>query len=115
FHADAALGIDRAGELNAIDHFEQAVPSVPVRRIFVWFAVSVVFSAIAISNVAKALAPAPLTRASDALRGSVESVISVDTNGLIDATEKFDVASGLAAVIVLSLALYVISALPITS
>ena len=115
FHADAALGIDRAGELNAIDHFEQAVPSVPVRRIFVWFAVSVVFSAIAISNVATALAPAPLTRASDALRGSIESIISVDTNGLIEATEKFDVASGLAAVIVISLAFYVISALPITS
>ena len=60
----------------------------PVRRIFVWFAVSVVFSAIAISNVAKALAPEPLTRASDALRGSIESIISVDTNGLIDATEQ---------------------------
>jgi uncharacterized RDD family membrane protein YckC len=115
FHADAALGIDRAGELNAIGHFEQAVPSVPVRRIFVWFAVSVVFSAIAISNVATALAPAPLTRASSALRGSVESIISVDTNGLIDASARFDVASGLAAVIVVSLAFYVISALPITS
>jgi uncharacterized RDD family membrane protein YckC len=115
FHADAALGIDRAGELNAIEHFEQAVPSVPVRRIFVWFAVSVVLSAIAISNVATALAPEPLTRASAALRGSIESIISVDTNGLINATEKFDVASGVAAVIVISLALYVISALPITS
>jgi uncharacterized RDD family membrane protein YckC len=115
FHADAALGVDRAGELNAIEHFEQAVPSVPVRRIFVWFAVSVVFSAIAISNVAHALAPGPLSRASAALRGSVESILSVDTNGLINATEKFDVASGVAAVIVMSLALYVISALPITS
>ena len=29
FHADAALGIDRTGELAAIDHFEQAVPAVP--------------------------------------------------------------------------------------
>jgi uncharacterized RDD family membrane protein YckC len=115
FHADAALGIDRMGELAAIDHFEQAVPAVPVRRIFVWFAVSVVFSAIAISNVATALAPAPLSKASEALRGSVESIISVDTNGLIKASEKFDVASGVAAVIVISLALYVISALPITS
>ena len=115
FHADAALGIDRMGELAAIDHFEQAVPVVPVRRIFVWFAVSVVFSAIAISNVAKALAPEPLSKASAALRGSIESIISVDTNGLIDATEKFDPASGVAAVIVMSLALYVISALPITS
>jgi uncharacterized RDD family membrane protein YckC len=103
------------GELSAIDHFEQAVPAVPVRRIFVWFAVSVVFSAIAISNVATALAPEPLRNASAALRGSVQSIISVDTNGLIDATEKFDVASGVAAVIVISLALYVISALPITS
>jgi uncharacterized RDD family membrane protein YckC len=115
FHADAALGVDRMGELSAIDHFEQAVPAVPVRRIFVWFAVSVVFSAIAISNVATALAPEPLRNASAALRGSVQSIISVDTNGLIDATEKFDVASGVAAVIVISLALYVISALPITS
>jgi uncharacterized RDD family membrane protein YckC len=115
FHADAALGIDRLGELAAIDHFEQAVPTVPVRRIFVWFAVSVVFSAIAISNVATALAPEPLRDASAALRGSVESIISVDTNGLIKAAEKFDVASGLAAVIVISIALYVISALPITS
>jgi uncharacterized RDD family membrane protein YckC len=115
FHADAALGIDRAGELNAIEHFEQAVASVPVRRIFVWFAVSVVFSAVAISNVATALWPAPLSRASEALRGSVESIISVDTNGLINASEKFDVASGVAAVIVISLALYLISALPITS
>jgi uncharacterized RDD family membrane protein YckC len=115
FHADAALGIDRAGELNAIDHFEQAVPAVPVRRIFVWFAVSVVFSAIAISNVATVLAPKPLTRASKALSGSIESIVSVDSSGLIKATEKFDVASGVAAVIVISLALYVISALPITS
>jgi uncharacterized RDD family membrane protein YckC len=115
FHADAALGIDRMGELAAIDHFEQAVPAVPVRRILVWFAVSVVFSAIAISNVATALAPKALSDASEALRGSVASIISVDTNGLITATEKFDVASGVAAVIVMSLALYVISALPITS
>ena len=61
FHADAALGIDRMGELAAIDHFEQAVPAVPVRRIFVWFAVSVLFSAIAIANVATALAAEPLS------------------------------------------------------
>ena len=91
------------------------MPAVPVRRIFVWFAVSVVFSAIAIANVATALAPEPLSEASSALRGSIASVISVDTNGLIDAAEKFDAASGAAAVIVISLALYLISALPITS
>jgi uncharacterized RDD family membrane protein YckC len=115
FHADAAVGIDRMGELAAIDHFEQAVPAVPVRRIFIWFAVSVLFSAIAIANVAKALAEEPLTKASSALRGSIASVISVDTNGLIDAAGKFDAASGVAAVIVISLALYLISALPITS
>ncbi len=115
FHADAALGVDRMGELAAIEHFEQAVPVVPVRRIFVWFAISVVFSAIAISNVATALAPGALSRASDALRGSVQAIISVDTSGLIDAAGKFDVASGVAAVIVISLALYVIGALPITS
>ena len=42
-------------------------------------------------------------------------MISVDTNGLIDAAGKFDAASGAAAVIVISLALYLISALPITS
>ena len=53
FHADAALGIDRMGELAAIEHFEQAVPAVPVRRIFIWFAVSVLFSAIAIANLAQ--------------------------------------------------------------
>jgi uncharacterized RDD family membrane protein YckC len=115
FHADAAVGIDRMGELAAIDHFEQAVPTVPLRSIFVWFAVSVLFSAIAIANVAKALAEEPLTKASAALRGSIASVISVDTNGLIDAAAKFDPASGAAAVIVVSLALYLISALPITS
>ena len=115
FHADAAIGIDRMGELGAIDHFEQAVPEVPRRRIFVWFAVSVLFSAIAIANVAKALAEEPLTEASAALRGSIASVISVDTNGLIDAAGRFDAASGAAAVIVISLALYLISALPITS
>ena len=115
FHADAAVGIDRMGELSAIDHFEQALPAVPVRRLFVWFAVSVIFSAIAIANVAKALAPEPLTEASAALRGSIASVISVDTNGLIDAADKFDPASGAAAVIVMSLALYLISALPISS
>jgi len=115
FHADAAVGIDRMGELSAIDHFEQAVPAVPVRRLLVWFAVSVIFSAIAIANVAKALAEEPLTEASSALRGSIASVISVDTNGLIDAAGKFDPASGAAAVIVMSLALYLISALPISS
>ena len=53
FHADAAVGIDRMGELSAIDHFEQALPAVPVRRLFVWFAVSVIFSAIAIANIAQ--------------------------------------------------------------
>ncbi len=115
FHADAAVGIDRMGELGAIDHFEQAVPEVPRRRIFVWFAVSVLFSAVAIANVAKALAEEPLTEASTALRGSIASVVSVDTNGLIDAAGKFDAASGAAAVIVISLSLYLISALPITS
>jgi uncharacterized RDD family membrane protein YckC len=115
FHADAAVGIDRMGELSAIDHFEQGVPAVPVRRIFIWFAVSVIFSAIAIANIARALAEEPLTKASSALRGSVASVISVDTNGLIDAAGKFDAASGAAAVIVISLALYLISALPISS
>ena len=91
------------------------MPAVPVRRIFVWFAVSVMFSAIAIANVARALAEEPLSEASSALRGSIASVISVDTNGLIDAAGKFDAASGAAAVIVISLALYLISALPITS
>ena len=115
FHADAAVGRDRSGELAAIDHFEQAVVPVPVRRIVVWFAVSVIFSAVALANVARALAPEPLTEASSALRGSVSSVVSVDTNGLLDAAGKFDAASGAAAVIVITLALYVISALPITS
>ena len=115
FHADAAVGIDRMGELSAIDHFEQAVPAVPVRRILIWFAVSVLFSAVAIANVARALAEEPLTKASAALRGSIASVISVDTNGLIDAAGKFDPASGAAAVIVISLALYLIGALPISS
>ena len=42
-------------------------------------------------------------------------MISVDTNGLIDAAGKFDPASGAAAVIVISLSFYLISALPITS
>ena len=65
FHADAALGIDRTGELAAIEHFEQAVPAVPVRRIMIWFVVSVPFSAIAIANIAQALADKPLTKASD--------------------------------------------------
>jgi uncharacterized RDD family membrane protein YckC len=115
FHADAALGRDRSGELAAIDHFEQAVVPVPVRRIVVWFAVSVIFSAVALANIARALAPEPLTEASAALRGSISSVVSVDTNGLIDSAGKFDLASGAAAVIVLTLALYVISALPISS
>src|SRR4051794_30203753 len=115
FHADAAVGLDRAGELAALDHFEQAIAPVPVRRIFVWFAISVLFSAIAIANVARALAPGPLEEASSALRGSVSSVVSVDTNGLIDAAGRFHAGSGAAAVIVLSLALYLISALPITS
>ena len=115
FHGDAALGRDRSGELAAIEHFEQAVVVVPVRRIVIWFAVSVIFSAVFLANVARALAPEPLSEASSALRGSVSSVISVDTNGLIDATGKFDAASGTAAVIVITLALYVISALPITS
>ena len=115
FHADAAVGIDRMGELAAIDHFEQAVPAVPVRRIFIWFAVSVLLSAIAIANVARALAEEPLREASSALGGSIASVVSVDTNGLIDAAGRFDPASGAAAVIVISLALYLISALPITS
>ena len=115
FHADAAIGRDRMGELAAIEHFEQAVAPVPVRRIVIWFAVSVIFSAVAIANVARALAPEALTEASSALRGSVASVLSVDTNGLIEAAGKFDAASGAAAVIVITLALYVISALPITS
>lgn len=115
FHADAALGLDRMGELAAIGHFEQAVAAVPVRRIVIWFAVSVLFSSVAIANVARALAPEPLAEASSALRGSIASVISVDTNGLIDAAGKFHPASAAAAVIVISLALYLISALPITS
>jgi uncharacterized RDD family membrane protein YckC len=115
FHADAAVGRDRSGELTAIDHFEQAVVPVPVRRIVIWFAVSVIFSAVLIANVARALAPGPLTEASAALRGSISSVVSVDTNGLIDAAGKFHPASAAAAVIVITLALYVISALPITS
>jgi uncharacterized RDD family membrane protein YckC len=115
FHADAAVGRDRMGELAAIEHFEQAVAPVPVRRIVIWFAVSVLFSAVAIANVARALAPGPLKEASAALRGSVESVVTVNTTELINAVGKFDAASGAAAVIVISLALYVISALPITS
>ena len=115
FHADAALGRDRSGELAAIDHFEQAVVPVPVRRIVIWFAVSVIFAAVALANLARALADEPLREASAALRGSVSSVVSVDTNGLIDAAGKFDLASGAAAVIVITLSLYVISALPITS
>ena len=32
-------------ELGAIDHFEQAIPAVPVRRILIWFVVSVLFTA----------------------------------------------------------------------
>ena len=115
FHADAALGRDRSGELAAIDHFEQAVVPVPVRRIVIWFAVSVIFAAVALANLARALADEPLREASAALRGSVSSVVSVDTNGLIEAAGKFDLASGAAAVIVITLSLYVISALPITS
>jgi hypothetical protein len=51
FHADAALGRDRSGELAAIDHFEQAIVPVPVRRIVIWFAVSVIFSAVFLANV----------------------------------------------------------------
>ena len=115
FHGDAAVGRDRSGELAAIDHFEQALVPVPLKRIVVWFAVSVIFSAVALANVAKALAPEPLTEASSALRGSISSVLSVDTNGLIESAGKFDPASGVAAVLVLTLALYVISALPISS
>jgi uncharacterized RDD family membrane protein YckC len=115
FHADAALGRDRSGELAAIDHFEQAVVPVPVRRIVIWFAVSVIFAAVALANLARALADEPLREASAALRGSISSVVSVDTNGLIEAAGKFDLASGAAAVIVITLSLYVISALPITS
>jgi len=115
FHADAAVGRDRAGELAAIDHFEQAVVPVPVQKIVIWFTVSVIFAAVAIANVARALAPEPLTEASKALRSSVASVFSVDSNGIIDAFGKFDAASGAAAVIVMTLSLYVISALPITS
>jgi uncharacterized RDD family membrane protein YckC len=115
FHADAAVGIDRAGELAALDHFGQAVSPVPGRRIFVSFAVSVIFVAIAIANVGRALWPHALEEASSALRGSVASVVSVDTNGLIDAAGRFHADSGAAAVIVISLALYVISWLPITS
>ena len=115
FHADAALGRDRSGELAAIDHFEQAIVPVPVRRIVIWFAVSVIFAAVALANLARALADEPLREASAALRGSVSSVVSVDTNGLIEAAGKFDLASGAAAVIVITLSLYVISALPITS
>ena len=115
FHADAATGRDRSGELAAIDHFEQAVVPVPVRRIVVWFAVSVILSAVFLANVAQALWSEPLTEAGDALRGSISSVIAVDTDGLIKAAGKFDLASGIAAVLVLSLALYLISALPISS
>jgi uncharacterized RDD family membrane protein YckC len=115
FHADAAVGRDRTGELTAIDHFEQAIVPVPVRRIVIWFAVSVIFSAVAFANVAQALARDPLTKASKALRESVSSVVSLDPNGLIDATGRFDAGSAVAAVIVVTLALYVISALPITS
>ena len=115
FHADAAVGRERMGELAAIEHFEQAIAPVPLRRLVVAFTVSVIFSAVLVANLARALAPEPLSEASTALRGSVASVVEVDTNGLIDAAGKFDVASGAAAVIVLSLALYVISALPITS
>src|SRR3954447_17908284 len=115
FHADAAVGADRTGQLAALDHFEQAVTPVPGRRIFVAFAVSVIFSAIAIANVGRALWPHALEEASSALRGSLSSVISVDTNGLIDAAGRFHADSGAAAVIVLSLALYLISALPISS
>jgi uncharacterized RDD family membrane protein YckC len=115
FHADAALGRDRAGELAAIEHFEQAIVPVPVRKIVVWFAVSVIFAAVAIANIAREIAPGPLTEASKALRSSVSSVFSVDSNGLIDALGNFDAASGAAAVIVMTLSLYVISALPITS
>ena len=74
-----------------------------------------IFSAVALANVAQALAPEPLTEASSALRGSISSVLSVDTNGLIESAGKFDPASGVAAVLVLTLALYVISALPISS
>ena len=69
---------DRTGELNAIDHFEQAVVPVPVRRIVIWFAVSVIFSAVAFANIAQALARDPLTKASKALRESVSSVFSLD-------------------------------------
>ena len=115
FHADAAIGRDRAGELAAIDHFEQAVVPVPVRRIVIWFTVSVIFAAVAIANVARALADEPLKEASDALRSLVGSVFSVNSAELINAVGKFDAASGAAAVIVVTLALYVISALPITS
>src|SRR5215212_1540958 len=115
FHADAAVGMDRTGELAALDHFEQAVTPVPARRIFVSFAVSVIFVAIAMANVARALWPDALEEASSALRGSVSSVVSVDTNGLIDAAGRFHADSGAAAVIVISLSLYVISWLPITS
>ena len=68
-----------SGELAAIEHFEQAVAPVPVRRIVIWFAVSVIFSAVAIANVARALAPEPLEEASTALRGSVERVVTVNT------------------------------------
>ena len=115
FHADAAVGTDRMGELAAIEHFEKAVAPVPVRSICVWFAVSVLFSAIAIANVARALAPEPLTNASKALSGSISSVVDVRPDDLATAVGKFDPASGAAAVIVISLALYLISALPITS
>ena len=62
FHADAALGLDRIGELAALDHFEQAVPPVPMRRIAVWFAASVLLSAVAIANVAGRSRRMPSTR-----------------------------------------------------
>ena len=101
------------GELGAIDHFEAAVPEVPRRRIFVWFAVWVLFGAVAIANVAKALAEEPLTEASAALHGSMASMVSVDTNGLIDAAGKFDAASRTAdRMIVIGLSLYLDTALP---
>jgi uncharacterized RDD family membrane protein YckC len=115
FHADAALGADRMGELAALDHFDRSLVPVPVRRLLVSLAVSVLVVSVALANVARALWEEPLSEAGDALGGSFKAVVSVDTDGLIDAAGKFDPASGVAACLVITLSLYVVSALPIAS
>jgi uncharacterized RDD family membrane protein YckC len=115
-HFEAATGgADHSTALDALAHFRQSLPDVPVKRYTVWFLGAVLAGSLLVSNLIRALAPTELDQASHAMGDLAGAIVTVDTGGLADGLQKFTVGSATAAAVLITLSLYVVALVPLGS